>query len=74
MSKKVSITLDDEILNFVDELTSDRSSFINEVLWKEKKRIFRQELEDAYTEQANDPDFQQEISVWDVTVGDGLND
>ena len=73
MSKKVSITLDDEILKFVDELASDRSSFINEVLWKEKRRIFMQKLEDAYTEQANDPDFQQEMSVWGVTVGDGLN-
>ncbi len=73
MSKKVSITLDDEILKFIDDLASDSSSFINEVLWKEKKRIFRQKLEDAYTEQANNPDFQQEISVWDVSVGDGLN-
>ncbi len=71
MSKKVSITLDDEILKFVDDLASDRSSFINEVLWKEKKRIFMQELEDAYTEQANDPDFQQEMLIWDITVGDG---
>jgi hypothetical protein len=32
-----------------------------------------EELEDAYTEQANDPDFQEEISVWDVTVGDRLD-
>ncbi len=31
------------------------------------------ELEDAYKDQANDPEFQEEISVWDVTVGDGLN-
>jgi len=73
MSKKVSITLDDEVLNFVDELASNRSSFINKVLGKEKRRIFMQELEDAYTEQANDPDFLQEVSAWDVTVGDGLN-
>ncbi len=73
MSKKVSITLDDEVLNFVDALASNRSSFINEVLGKEKRRIFMQELEDAYTEQANDPDFLQEVAVWDVTVGDGLN-
>ena len=73
MSKKVSITLDDEVLNFVDALASNRSSFINEVLGKEKRRIFMQELEDAYTEQANDPDFLQEVSAWDVTVGDGLN-
>jgi hypothetical protein len=31
------------------------------------------ELEDAYKDQANDPELQEEISVWDVTVGDGLN-
>lgn len=73
MSKKVSITLDDEVLNFVDRLTDNRSSFINEILWKEKKRIFMKELEDAYKEQVNDSEFQAEISVWDVTVGDGLN-
>lgn len=73
MTKKVSITLDDEILDFVDQLTSNRSSFINNILWKEKKRVLMKELEDAYNDQANDPDFQEEISVWDVTVGDGLN-
>lgn len=73
MSKKVSIRLNDEVLNFVDELASDHSSFINEVIWKEKRIIFMQELEEAYTQQANDPDFKQEISVWDITVGDGLN-
>ncbi|MCC3418394.1 MAG: hypothetical protein JGK24_08040 [Microcoleus sp. PH2017_29_MFU_D_A] len=73
MSKKVSITLDDTILDFVDRLASNRSSFINEILWKEKRRIMMQELENAYKEQASDPDFQEEISVWDVAVGDGLN-
>jgi predicted transcriptional regulator len=73
MSKKVSITLDDEVLKFVDQLAKNRSSFINDVLWKEKRRIFMKELEDAYKEQANDPDFQEEISVWDVAVRDGLD-
>jgi hypothetical protein len=73
MSKKVSITLDDEVLTFVDRLASNRSSFINDILRKEKKRLFMKELEDAYKEQMNDQDFQEEISVWDVTVGDGLN-
>ncbi|NES20286.1 MAG: hypothetical protein F6K41_15475 [Symploca sp. SIO3E6] len=73
MSKKVSITLDDEVLDFIDQLASNRSSFINDILWQEKRRIFMKELEDAYKDQANDPELQQEISVWDVTVGDGLN-
>jgi predicted transcriptional regulator len=73
MSKKVSITLDDEVLSFVDRLASNRSSFINDILWKEKRRIFMQELEDAYKEQVNDPIFQEEISLWDATAEDGLN-
>jgi metal-responsive CopG/Arc/MetJ family transcriptional regulator len=73
MSKKVSITLDDEVLNFVDRLAGNRSSFINDILWKEKRRIFMQELEDAYKEQVNDPVFQEEISLWDITAEDGLN-
>jgi hypothetical protein len=73
MSKKVSITLDDEVLSFVDRLAGNRSSFINDILWKEKKRIFMQELEDAYKEQVNDPMFQEEVALWDVTAEDGLN-
>jgi predicted transcriptional regulator len=73
MSKKVSITLDDEVLDFVDRLAKNRSSFINDILWQEKRRIFMKELEDAYKDQASDPEFQEEISVWDIAVGDGLN-
>lgn len=73
MSKKVSITLDDEVLDFVDRLASNRSSFINDVLSKEKQRIFMKDLENAYKDQVNDPEFQKEITVWDITVGDGLN-
>jgi metal-responsive CopG/Arc/MetJ family transcriptional regulator len=73
MSKKVSITLDDEVLSFVDRLASNRSSFINDILWKERQKILRKELESAYKAQANDPMFQEEILVWEVTVDDGLN-
>ncbi len=30
-----------------------------------------QELENAYLEQANDPEFQEDIFLWDITVDDG---
>jgi len=73
MSKKVSITLDDEVLDFVDRLASNRSSFINDVLWQEQKRIFMKELADAYKDQASDPALQAEIAAWDTAAGDGLN-
>jgi metal-responsive CopG/Arc/MetJ family transcriptional regulator len=73
MSAKVSITLDEEVLEFVDKSSQNRSQFINAILSKEKKRQFLQELEDAYTELANDPEYQSEIELWDVTVGDGID-
>jgi metal-responsive CopG/Arc/MetJ family transcriptional regulator len=73
MSAKVSITLDEEILDFVDRSSQNRSQFINQILSKEKKRQSLQELEDAYIELANDPEYQAEIELWDVTVGDGID-
>ena len=73
MSKKVSITLDDDVLEFVDRLANNRSSFINNIILEEKRRILTKELENAYKDQANDPELQAEISIWDVAVGDGLN-
>lgn len=72
MSTKISITLDDEILGFIDARANNRSSFINELLWHEKRRIFLLELADAYTEQAADTEFQQEVVLWDAAVGDGI--
>jgi metal-responsive CopG/Arc/MetJ family transcriptional regulator len=73
MTKKVSITLDDEVLEFVDQLATNRSSFINDILWKEKRRILMQELAEAYQDQDNDPNFHEENAVWDMAVGDGLD-
>ena len=72
MSKKVSITLDDEVLSFVDKLASNRNSFINQILLKEKQRLFLKELDEAYIAQENDSVAQAEIALWSVTVSDGL--
>jgi metal-responsive CopG/Arc/MetJ family transcriptional regulator len=73
MSAKVSITLDREVLEFVDRSSQNRSQFINEILSKEQKRRFLAELAEAYTELAQDPGYQSEIELWDVTVGDGID-
>jgi deoxyribodipyrimidine photolyase len=72
MSAKVSITLDDDVLSFVDQRAENRSSFINEILWREKQRIFLKELEEAYIEQSADSEFQEEMAAWDVVIGDGI--
>jgi hypothetical protein len=72
MSAKVSITLDDAVLSFIDARADNRSSFINAILAREQQRIFIEELAEAYVEQSADPAFQMEFAVWDVTVSDGI--
>jgi hypothetical protein len=42
-------------------------------LSKAKKSQLLKELEDAYTELADDPEYQSEIELWDVTVRDGID-
>ena len=73
MSAKVSITLDEEVLEFVDRSSHNRSQFINEILSKAKKLHLLKELEDAYIELASNPEYQAEIELWDITVGDGID-
>ncbi len=73
MSVKVSITLDEEVLEFVDRSSQNRSQFINEILSKAKKNQLLKELADAYTELINNPEYQAETILWDVIVGDGID-
>jgi metal-responsive CopG/Arc/MetJ family transcriptional regulator len=73
MSAKVSITLDEDVLEFVDRSSQNRSQFINEILSQAKKSQLLKELAAAYTELAEDPEYQAEIKLWDVTVGDGID-
>jgi metal-responsive CopG/Arc/MetJ family transcriptional regulator len=73
MSAKVSITLDEEVLEFVDRSSQNRSQFINEILEREQKRQLLQEIENAYTELADNPEYKSEVELWDIAVGDGID-
>ncbi|MEM9116940.1 MAG: hypothetical protein AAGD09_03550 [Cyanobacteria bacterium P01_F01_bin.56] len=72
-NSRVSITLDDDVLQFIDSSSDNRSSFINDILYNEKRRIFLKELAEAYEEESADSAFQEEVLAWDVAVADGLN-
>lgn len=74
MTIKISITLEDEIVESIDQQGNNRSKFINQVLAKAKKEKLQQELQAAYADQNNDPEFWAEFELWDTTVGDGLID
>ncbi|RUS95919.1 hypothetical protein DSM106972_089320 [Dulcicalothrix desertica PCC 7102] len=78
MVRKVTITLDDDVLAFVDKQASDsenqgnRSAFINTVLKELKKQRLQEELKAAYIQDSQDEAYRKEAAVWDITVGDGI--
>lgn len=74
MAQKISITLDEEVLAFIDSQTNNRSQLINQVFDKLKKQQALSELEAAYIEQSQDEDEITEIKLWDATIADGIDD
>ena len=74
MPQKISITLDEEVLAFIDSQTKNRSQLINQVFNNLKKQKALSELEAAYIEQSQDEDEIAEIKLWDVTIADGIDD
>jgi len=73
MTQKISITLEENLLAYIDSQTHNRSKFINEIVAKSCKEHQLQELRDAYIKQAQDGDEQKEIEFWDSTAGDNLD-
>lgn len=74
MAQKISITLDEEVLAFIDSQTKNRSQLINQVFDNLKKQKALSELEAAYIEQSQDEDEIAEIKLWDITIADGIDD
>jgi metal-responsive CopG/Arc/MetJ family transcriptional regulator len=78
VATRVTITLDDEILAFVDKQAQEidnkgnRSAFINEVLKEFKKQRFEEELKVAYIKDSQDKAYLEEIALWDVVISDGI--
>ncbi len=85
MARKVTISLDDEVLKFVDEEAqrlapgvsapagrANRSGFINAVLAQARKRRLDEELAAAYKRDADDPVWREAAREWDQLAGDGL--
>ncbi|HCF25661.1 MAG TPA: CopG family transcriptional regulator [Cyanobacteria bacterium UBA11049] len=79
MAKKVTITLDDEILTFVDRQAAalddkaNRSAYINAVLAAHRRSVLEAEIIAALKEDAEDPEYQAEVAAWDCVARDGID-
>lgn len=73
MNKRITITLDQEILEYVDSKASNRSSWINKIVKEKQQQELMEQLEEGYKEMSNNPEIREEIELWDSVVGDGLD-
>ncbi|MGL6341157.1 MAG: type II toxin-antitoxin system MazE family antitoxin [Waterburya sp.] len=74
MTTKISITLDDDIVRFIDSQGDNRSKTINDLLVKAQQEKLKVDLKAAYIDQNKDPHFWSEFELWDSTIGDGLDE
>jgi hypothetical protein len=71
---KVTITLEEDILQFVDQYAQgNRSAYINTLLAEHRRQILAAEMIAALKQDAEDPEYQVEIAAWDSVAGDGIN-
>jgi Arc/MetJ-type ribon-helix-helix transcriptional regulator len=71
---KVTITLEEDILQFVDRhAKGNRSAYINALLAQHRHQMLEAEMIAALKRDAEDPEYQAEIAAWDSVVGDGIN-
>lgn len=73
MTMRATFTIDDDAHAFLTQVGgSNRSSYINQLLKREKQRMLEAAILKANQEEANDHNYQEELSDWDVTLSDGL--
>ena len=71
---KVTITLEEDILQFIDRQgQGNRSGYINALLSEHPRRLLKAEMIASLKQDAEDPEYQAEIAAWDNVVGDGIN-
>ncbi|ACK73937.1 conserved hypothetical protein (plasmid) [Gloeothece citriformis PCC 7424] len=75
MSKqKIAITLDDNLVIFLDQQAGgNRSEYLNNLIKEERKKFIQAQLKESLTEELESASYQQEIKDWDGVVGDGIN-
>jgi Arc/MetJ-type ribon-helix-helix transcriptional regulator len=74
MKQKIAVTLDEELVTFLDaQAKGNRSEYLNALLARERKQTLETEIITALVQDAQDANYQAEIADWDSVVGDGID-
>lgn len=71
---KITISLEEEILQFLDQLAQgNRSAYINSLLAQQRRQAIEAEMIAALLKDAEDQEYLAEIELWDRVAGDGID-
>jgi len=74
MTERATFSLEEENFAFLTRVGgANKSAYINELLRREKEKILAELIFQANREEAEDLDYQEELSAWEETLSDGLN-
>ena len=73
MTKRATFSLENESAAFLELVGGrNKSAYINDLLKREKQKILKEALIQANQEEAEDAEYQEELTEWDTTLSDGL--
>ena len=73
MKQKVTLSLDEELIEFLDLQANNRSEYLNELLVQHRSQVLAHQIKTALQEDLSDPDYLSSIQDWDAVIGDGLD-
>ena len=69
------IILDVCLISLGNKMPKDNpDQYIKNPLTKNNKQVLKEQLIISLSEDAQDPEYKQEIQEWDGVVGDGINE
>lgn len=74
MKQKIAISLDADLIDFVDlQANGNRSEYINALLQQQQQKQLETELIAALRQDLADAEYLNEIAEWDNVAGDGID-
>lgn len=73
MKSKIAVSLDQELIEFLDAQATNRSEYLNGLLVEQRSKVLREQMIAALQADQADSEYQTELAAWDVVVGDGLD-
>jgi hypothetical protein len=73
MKSKIAVSLDQDLIAFLDVQATNRSEYLNGLLVEQRTKVLREQMIAALQADQADSEYQAEMAAWDVVVGDGLD-